>query len=168
MRLWVAVASISAVAAILIYLSSQSMGRNDDVPGAPLPELQSISRTSPVPVLTPVPASARISPTRVKQQYLGNVSTAGDIDPAVIRRTMQSLMPSARQCLDDRLKTAPDFHTAAIEVTFKIAPNGNVVDASATGDPALVSCVVAAVQGSAFPKPRDSWIEVSHWFIFDA
>jgi hypothetical protein len=98
---------------------------------------------------------------------IGQPSTQGDLDKAIIRRYVKRNIQKITYCYEKQLLAKPTL-AGTVAAQFYIAPTGRVASASAAGvDPDVATCVAGVIKAIEFPKPRgDGGVQVNYPFIF--
>ena len=96
-------------------------------------------------------------------------SATGDLDKAIIRRTIKRNIQKITYCYEKQLLVTPHLE-GTIHAHFFIAPSGDVASATASGfDPTVATCVAGVIQGIQFPKPKGGGgVQVNYPFVFRA
>jgi hypothetical protein len=93
----------------------------------------------------------------------GQAQVQGQLAPEVIRRVVRRTFGRLRACYENGLKANPTLD-GRITVKFVIAKDGAVATAQDAGstikDSAVISCVVGAFKGMAFPAPEGDGVVV--------
>ncbi|MBK9031082.1 MAG: AgmX/PglI C-terminal domain-containing protein [Myxococcales bacterium] len=88
------------------------------------------------------------------QVRMGQPSTVGDLDKAIIRRYIRRNFAKIRYCYERELLTKPGLE-GTIAARFFISTTGAVASVSASGvDPAVASCIAQVIKGITFPRPK--------------
>ena len=103
----------------------------------------------------------------VPQLRIGQPSSVGDLDKAVIRRYIKRNINKVMYCYEKQLLTKPKLE-GVVATEFFITPDGTVASAKATGvDPAVSTCIAAAIKDIQFPKPKGGGgVQVRYPFTF--
>jgi len=94
----------------------------------------------------------------------------GSLDPALIRKVIQSNLAKIKFCYESQLTMNPNL-AGQVKVRFVIAGTGRVADAkvdtSSIGNATVEQCVVGRVRTFVFPKPKGGGtVIVAYPFIF--
>ena len=93
----------------------------------------------------------------------GAASVSGRLPPEVIQRIVRQQFGRFRACYEAGLRSNPDLQ-GRVSIRFVIDANGSVTTSANGGsdlpDSSVVSCVVAAVRGLAFPQPEGGVVTV--------
>src|SRR5439155_25789019 len=83
-----------------------------------------------------------------------------------VRRYLRRHLDSIRYCYEKELLGRPSLH-GQIATSFTIAPDGKVIDASATGfDEAVAQCIADVLRHIDFPASHDETVRVNYPFTF--
>jgi hypothetical protein len=98
---------------------------------------------------------------------IGQASTLGALDKAIIRRYIKRNIPRIAFCYERELLARPGIKGAVL-AQFTIMPSGRVINATASGvDPTVSSCIATVIGNIEFPRPRDlGLVKVSYPFSF--
>jgi hypothetical protein len=98
---------------------------------------------------------------------IGQPSSVGDLDKAIIRRYIKRNVPKIQYCYEKQLLVKPNLE-GVVSTQFFIAPSGSVASANASGvDPDVASCVADVIKGIEFPKPKGGGgVQVNYPFNF--
>ena len=98
---------------------------------------------------------------RIDQPY-----AAGSLDKSFIRRYLRRHLNSIRYCYEKELLARPSLY-GQIATSFTIAPDGKVIQASATGfDPAVAQCIADVLRHVDFPATQSETVRVNYPFTF--
>jgi len=91
----------------------------------------------------------------------------GDLDKAIIRRTVKENVAKITACYETQLAAKPGLR-GVVTVQFFIAPPGAVTSSTASGvDPELATCVATVIKGITFAKPKGGGgVQVNYPFVF--
>jgi TonB family protein len=94
----------------------------------------------------------------------------GGLDTDVIRRAVRAHINEVRGCYNKALARDPNAK-GRVAVAFVIDDKGRVLAAhvreSTMKDPAVGTCIAAAVKAWRFPKPRTATVNVVYPFILE-
>lgn len=98
---------------------------------------------------------------------IGQPNVQGDLDKAIIRRYVKRNARKLQYCYEKVLLVKPGI-AGTVMTQLTITPDGNVIDAKASGvDPAVSACVEAALASIVFPKPKDGGaVQVGYPFVY--
>ncbi|MGE5181967.1 MAG: AgmX/PglI C-terminal domain-containing protein [Acidobacteriota bacterium] len=98
---------------------------------------------------------------------IGQASTRGDLDKAVIRRYIRRNLQKITYCYEQQLVVDPKLE-GTIDAHFVIDHEGNVTSSKADGlDPKVAACVALVIAGIHFPKPAGAGgVHVNYPFTF--
>jgi Ca-activated chloride channel family protein len=103
--------------------------------------------------------------TRPPQVRMGATQVSGRLPPEVIQRIVRQQFGRFRLCYESGLRNNPDL-TGRVSVRFVIGTDGNVLNTANGGsdlpDANVVSCVVRAFSGLAFPTPEGGVVTVTY------
>lgn len=105
---------------------------------------------------------------RPPEVRIGSATATGDLDKNIIRRYIRKKLPQIKYCYEKQLLVKPKLE-GTVTTQFTISGNGAVisVQASGIGDPAVESCVAAAIKSIQFPKPKGGGlVNVRYPFTF--
>jgi TonB family protein len=105
-------------------------------------------------------------PGRIREE---RTETRGALSREQVRRVVQLRLNEVRSCYQDALQRRPDLE-GRVTVHFMVDPNGSVSSASVSStvsDPAVGTCVGAAVQRWRFPQSEGA-TGVSYPFVMQA
>jgi len=104
---------------------------------------------------------------RVPIAQAGQPNSVGDLDKAIIRRTIRAHLPEI-EARYTKAPAAPPGPAGKVSTQFFIAPNGQVASAAGSGVSAEVAdCVAAVIKGLEFPKPGGGGgVQVNYPFVF--
>lgn len=90
---------------------------------------------------------------RIPTTSIGQPSSQGDLDKALIRRVVRTAKPAIHDCYTKALATNPALE-GTLQVQFFITPKGKVASSTASGvDPDVAKCVADVVKKLEFPEP---------------
>jgi pSer/pThr/pTyr-binding forkhead associated (FHA) protein len=100
---------------------------------------------------------------------IGQPSSSGDLDKAIIRRYINRNLQKIRYCYEKQLLAKPTL-AGTVQSQFFITPNGTVASSNASGvDGEVASCVADVIKNIEFPKPNGGGsVQVNYPFIFHA
>jgi hypothetical protein len=98
---------------------------------------------------------------------IGVPAASGNLDKAIIRRYIRTRLTDVTECYENALLSKPSLE-GTVTVKFTIEAAGLVGTSTASGlDPAVDSCVAAAIKKIVFPKPLGGGkVNVSYPFVF--
>jgi len=98
---------------------------------------------------------------------IGQPSSQGDLDKAIIRRYIKRNIQKIQYCYEKQLLAKPTL-SGTVQTQFFITPNGTVASASGSGvDSEVSSCVADVIKSIEFPKPKGGGsVTVNYPFIF--
>ncbi|HEX7838032.1 MAG TPA: AgmX/PglI C-terminal domain-containing protein, partial [Kofleriaceae bacterium] len=98
---------------------------------------------------------------------IGQPSSTGDLDKAIIRRYIKRNIQKIQYCYEKQLLAKPTL-SGTVQSQFFISPAGTVASSSGTGvDPEVASCVAEVIKNIEFPKPKGGGgVQVNYPFIF--
>jgi hypothetical protein len=98
---------------------------------------------------------------------IGQPSSSGDLDKAIIRRYIKRNLQKIQYCYEKQLLAKPTL-SGTVSSQFFITPNGTVASSKADGvDPEVSSCVADVIKSIEFPKPKGGGsVQVNYPFIF--
>jgi hypothetical protein len=98
---------------------------------------------------------------------IGQPSSSGDLDKAIIRRYIKRNIQKIQYCYEKQLLAKPTL-SGTVSSQFFITPNGTVASSKADGvDPEVSSCVADVIKSIEFPKPKGGGsVQVNYPFIF--
>lgn len=98
---------------------------------------------------------------------IGLPNVQGDLEKVIIRRYIKRNAPKLRYCYEKVLLAKPGI-AGTVMTQFTITPDGNVINAKASGvDPAVSECVEAALASIVFPKPKGGdTVQVSYPLVY--
>lgn len=100
------------------------------------------------------------------QLSIGAPSVQGDLDKAVIRRTLKRVRPKISSCYEKALRLAPTLEGLVL-VEFLIRNDGSVASSAVSGvSSEIASCVANVIKSVAFPKPAAGSVKVNCPFVF--
>jgi len=104
----------------------------------------------------------------VPDPVIGQPTSVGDLDRAIIRRYIKRNVEKIKYCYEKELLAHPDM-AGTISVSFFISPTGSVKSASGSGfDATVAHCVADVVSTIEFPKPSGGGVQVNYPFTFHA
>jgi len=97
----------------------------------------------------------------------GQPNAIGDLDKAIIRRSIRKNIQKIQYCYEKELLAKPTLAGTVI-VQFFIAPSGKVKSSTGSGvDAELARCVATMIKGIEFPKPKGGGgVQVNYPFTF--
>ena len=106
-------------------------------------------------------------PSAVPAVQIGQPTSNGDLDKAIIRRYIKRNIQKITYCYEKQLVAKPGL-AGTVQTQFFIAPGGNVQSANASGvDGEVASCVADVLKSIEFPKPKGGGgVNVNYPFIF--
>ena len=116
-------------------------------------------------VVTAVPATERAP--AVPTVSIGEPSSQGDLDKAIIRRYIKRDLSKIQDCYVRELKAKPSL-SGKVQAQFFINPDGKVTNSTAQGvDANVASCVAGVIKAIEFPKPKGGGsVTVNYPFTF--
>lgn len=98
---------------------------------------------------------------------IGQPTSQGDLDKAIIRRYIKRNIQKLQYCYEKQLIATPGL-SGTVATQFFITPEGNVTNVIAKGVHTEVSsCITNVIQGIQFPKPKGGGgVQVSYPFTF--
>jgi tetratricopeptide (TPR) repeat protein len=97
---------------------------------------------------------------------IAQATAMGSLDKTFVRTYLQRHVNKIRYCYEKELLARPSLH-GEISTSFTIAPDGTVVQASATGfDDAVAQCVVDVLRHIEFPASHSETVQVNYPFTF--
>ncbi|MEZ4362320.1 MAG: AgmX/PglI C-terminal domain-containing protein [Kofleriaceae bacterium] len=104
------------------------------------------------------------APTAVS---MGIPSSHGELDQAIIRRSIKHHVSKIQHCYEKELLTKPSL-AGTVHTTFLITPQGKVASSHASGvDASVAACIAAVLKTIEFPKPKNGGsVEVNFPFTF--
>ncbi|CAN5849246.1 hypothetical protein BH11MYX3_BH11MYX3_07850 [soil metagenome] len=98
---------------------------------------------------------------------VGQPSSQGDLDKAIIRRYIKRNIQKITYCYEKELLAKPRLQ-GKLDAKFFITPNGNVAMSQATGfDAGVSTCVAKVIKDIEFPKPKGGGgVQVIYPFTF--
>jgi len=98
---------------------------------------------------------------------IGQPSSSGDLDKAIIRRYIKRNLQKIQYCYEKQLLAKPTL-SGTVASQFFITPNGTVASSTASGvDNEVSSCVADVIKSIEFPKPKGGGsVQVNYPFIF--
>jgi pSer/pThr/pTyr-binding forkhead associated (FHA) protein len=98
---------------------------------------------------------------------IGQPSSSGDLDKAIIRRYIKRNLQKIQYCYEKQLLAKPTL-SGTVSSQFFITPNGTVASSTASGvDGEVSSCVADVIKSIEFPKPKGGGsVQVNYPFIF--
>jgi hypothetical protein len=98
---------------------------------------------------------------------IGQPSSQGDLDKAIIRRYIKRNLQKIQYCYEKQLLAKPSL-AGTVQAQFFITPNGTVASSTGTGvDGEVSSCVADVIKGIEFPKPKGGGgVQVNYPFTF--
>jgi hypothetical protein len=98
---------------------------------------------------------------------IGQPTTLGDLDKAIIRRYIKRNIQKLQYCYEKQLLVKSKLE-GTVSTQFFIDPAGHVASANASGvDPEVASCVAAVIKRIEFPKPKGGGgVQVNYPFTF--
>jgi len=98
---------------------------------------------------------------------IGQPSSTGDLDKAIIRRYIKRNLQKIQYCYEKQLLAKPTL-SGTVASQFFITPNGTVASSTASGvDNEVSSCVADVIKNIEFPKPKGGGsVQVNYPFIF--
>ena len=98
---------------------------------------------------------------------IGQPSSQGDLDKAIIRRYIRRNLQKIQYCYEKELLAKSNL-AGTVSTNFFITANGNVSSSSGTGvDPEVANCVANVIRGIEFPKPKGGGgVQVNYPFTF--
>ena len=98
---------------------------------------------------------------------IGQPSSQGDLDKAIIRRYIKRNIQKIQYCYEKQLLANPSL-SGTVMASFFITPNGTVAQSAGSGvDPTVSSCVADVIHNIEFPKPKGGGgVQVNYPFTF--
>jgi hypothetical protein len=98
---------------------------------------------------------------------IGQPTTTGDLDKAIIRRYIKRNIQKITYCYEKQLLQKKGL-AGTVWVDFTIGTDGKVVESKGSGmkDKDVESCVADVVRGIEFPKPKGGDVVVRYPFTF--
>lgn len=98
---------------------------------------------------------------------IGQPSSQGDLDKAIIRRYIKRNLQKIQYCYEKQLLAKPSL-SGTVQAQFFITPNGTVASSTGSGvDGEVSSCVASVIKGIEFPKPKGGGgVQVNYPFTF--
>ncbi|HWU86864.1 MAG TPA: AgmX/PglI C-terminal domain-containing protein [Kofleriaceae bacterium] len=96
---------------------------------------------------------------------VGQPTSVGDLDPAIIRRYIKRNQAHIQYCYEKELASKPSL-AGTVTVRFMIETNGRVTNARGAGMPVVEDCVAKVIETIEFPKPKQGAVNVSYPFVF--
>jgi hypothetical protein len=97
---------------------------------------------------------------------LGHLSSAGDLDKAIIRRYIKQHLPQIKACYEKELASKPKL-SGTVSTQFIIGGDGKVSAVSGSGLPPVDACVAAVIVKVVFPAPKGGGnVQVNYPFVF--
>ena len=85
---------------------------------------------------------------------VGQPTTLGDLDKAIIRRSVTRNIQKLKYCYEKALVTKSKL-AGTVLTKFAIDANGVVAKCEASGvDPLVATCIADVIKGIEFPKPE--------------
>jgi hypothetical protein len=103
----------------------------------------------------------------VPQVRIGQPTSVGDLDKAIIRRYIKRNIQKFTYCYEKELLAKPSLD-GTVSTQFFISPTGSVTTANASGvDGTVASCVADVLKSIEFPKPKGGGgVQVNYPFTF--
>jgi hypothetical protein len=103
----------------------------------------------------------------VPQVRIGQPSSVGDLDKAIIRRYIKRNIQKITYCYEKQLLANAGLE-GTVNTQFFISPNGTVTTANGTGvSGEVASCVASVIKAIEFPKPKGGGgVQVNYPFNF--
>jgi hypothetical protein len=98
---------------------------------------------------------------------IGQPTSSGDLDKAIIRRYINRNLAKIQYCYEKQLLAKPTL-AGTVQTQFFITPAGIVASSTGNGvDPEVSSCVADVIKNIEFPKPKGGGsVQVNYPFIF--
>jgi hypothetical protein len=98
---------------------------------------------------------------------IGQPSSQGDLDKAIIRRYIKRNLQKIQYCYEKQLLAKPTL-SGTVQAQFFITPNGTVASSTGNGvDGEVSSCVADVIKNIEFPKPKGGGgVQVNYPFTF--
>jgi len=98
---------------------------------------------------------------------IGQPTSVGDLDKAIIRRYIKRSIQKITYCYEKQLLADPKLE-GTVTANFYIGPSGKVETSSAAGvDPEVSACVARVIEAIEFPKPKGGGgVQVSYPLTF--
>jgi pSer/pThr/pTyr-binding forkhead associated (FHA) protein len=98
---------------------------------------------------------------------IGQPSSQGDLDKAIIRRYIKRNIQKIQYCYEKQLLANPTL-SGTVQSQFFITPNGTVASSTGSGvDSTVANCVADVIRNIEFPKPKGGGgVQVNYPFIF--
>jgi len=105
--------------------------------------------------------------SQVPQVRIGQPTSVGDLDKAIIRRYIKRNIQKITYCYEKQLLASPALE-GTVGTQFFISPSGTVTTANASGVNAEVAnCVAGVIKSIEFPKPKGGGgVQVNYPFNF--
>ncbi len=84
---------------------------------------------------------------------VGRLNSQGDLDKREILRVMRTKLADLTACYEPELAKQPEL-AGRVLMQFFIAPDGKIVQASASGLAIVAPCIAEKIKGLAFPLPK--------------
>ncbi len=104
---------------------------------------------------------------RTPATALGQPNAQGDLDKALIRKTVKGAKAKLTYCYEKALISDPSLK-GTVQVQFFITPKGKVASAAGNGvSPEVSGCVADVIKSLTFPKPKGGGgVQVNYPFTF--
>src|SRR5258706_10095231 len=90
----------------------------------------------------------------------------GSLDKTFVRSYLHRHLEKIRYCYEKELLGRPSLH-GQIATSFTIAPDGKVIEASATGfDDTVAQCIADVLRHIDFPASHNETVRVNYPFTF--
>jgi hypothetical protein len=97
---------------------------------------------------------------------IGQPMAMGSLDKTFVRRYLHRHLESIRYCYEKELLGRPSLH-GEIATSFTIAPDGKVIEASASGfDEKVAQCIAGVLRRIDFPASQNETVRVNYPFTF--
>jgi len=98
---------------------------------------------------------------------IGQPSSQGDLDKAIIRRYIKRNVQKIQYCYEKQLLAKPTL-SGTVQAQFFISPNGTVASSTGSGvDSEVANCVADVIRNIEFPKPKGGGgVQVNYPFTF--
>jgi hypothetical protein len=112
--------------------------------------------------------AASAPPPSAPQLHLGQITSVGELDQALIHKYVKRNLNKIQYCYDKPRLADPTL-AGTVTAQFVIGPHGDVTASSATGvDAAVSSCIADVLQHIQFPEPKGGGsVQVSYPFTFE-
>ena len=98
---------------------------------------------------------------------IGQPTSQGDLDKAIIRRYIRRNLQKITYCYEKELLAKSNL-AGTVSTNFFITPSGSVASSVGSGvDPEVANCVANVIKGIEFPKPKGGGgVQVNYPFTF--